>query len=142
MRFRESPTGSRESAGRVVFDINVTPLVDVCLVLLIIFMVVTPLINEGVDVALPETPAPASLPDDREAIVIAVKADGRVFVGSVEVTLDQLVERVRGESAGVPAPSILLRGDRSLPYATVREVMKRLADGGLHRAALATVRHT
>lgn len=142
MRFRERPTGLRESAGRVVFDINVTPLVDVCLVLLIIFMVVTPLINEGVDVALPETPAPASLPDDREAIVIAVKADGRVFVGSEEVTLDQLVERVRGESAGVPTPNILLRGDRSLPYAAVRKVMKRLADGGLHRTALATIRHT
>lgn len=140
MRFRESPSGSREPAGRVSSDINVTPLVDVCLVLLIIFMVVTPLINEGVDIALPETPGPASLPEDREAIVIAVKADGRIFVGPVEVTIEQLVERVRSDSAGAPTANILLRGDRSLPYATVREVMKRLADGGLHRAALATVR--
>ena len=125
---------------RLMSEINVTPLVDVMLVLLIIFMVVTPMINEGVSVDLPETDRPAALPEDKAAIVIAVKADGRISVGTREVTLDHLGELVKEQAAGAPDRTLVLRGDRTLDYARVREVMKRLSEEGFSRASLATLR--
>lgn len=140
MRSREDRSPRPGFGGRIAADINVTPLVDVCLVLLIIFMVLTPMINEGVSVDLPETDKPAALPEDRAAIVIAVKADGRISVGTEVVTLEQLGERVRAQTAGSPDRALVLRGDRTLDYAMVREVMKRLSEAGFSRASLATLR--
>lgn len=140
MRSREDRSPHLVGNGRFAADINVTPLVDVCLVLLIIFMVVTPMINEGVSVDLPETDRPAALPEDKAAIVIAVKADGHITVGAEAVTLDQLGERVRAQAAGAPDRTLVLRGDRTLDYARVREVMKRLSEAGFSRASLATLR--
>ncbi|MCU0293258.1 MAG: ExbD/TolR family protein [Thermoanaerobaculaceae bacterium] len=140
MRSREDRSPRLGTGGRIAADINVTPLVDVCLVLLIIFMVLTPMINEGVSVDLPETDKPAALAEDKAAIVIAVKADGRISVGTEVVTLDRLGERVRAQVTGAPERTLVLRGDRTLDYATVREVMKRLSEAGFSRASLATLR--
>lgn len=141
MRPHSSVPALQPASSSAVAEINVTPLVDVCLVLLIIFMVVAPMINEGVDVALPEAERAVPLPEERSAVVVAVKADGRLYVGTALVTLDELAGRVRAEAGGATDPGIVLRGDRTLPYATVREVMKRLSEAGFGRASLATLRH-
>lgn len=141
MRRHASAPDPPSAISTAVAEINVTPLVDVCLVLLIIFMVVAPMINEGVDVALPEAERAVPLAEDRTALVVAVKADGRLYVGTALVTLDEVAGRVRAESGGASDPGIVLRGDRTLPYATVREVMKRLSEAGYGRASLATLRH-
>src|SRR5919112_6873081 len=83
-------------------DINVTPLVDVCLVLLIIFMVVTPMLQNGVDVTLPETVNPDKMPENQKQLTVAIKADGNVFVGQNWVTAENLKARFEEEHASNP----------------------------------------
>jgi len=119
-------------------SINVTPLVDVCLVLLIIFMVVTPMINDGVSVDVPETAKPAKLRDDRAARTVSVRTDGRVFLNDQEVAPGDLGARLRQTPDGESA--IIVRGDRALPFAAVRSVLQQINQAGVTRVALVTLR--
>ncbi|HUK13605.1 MAG TPA: biopolymer transporter ExbD [Thermoanaerobaculaceae bacterium] len=118
-------------------SINVTPLVDVCLVLLIIFMVVTPMINDGVSVDVPETAKPAKLRDDRAARTVSVRTDGRVFLNDQEVAPGDLGARLRQTPDGESA--IIVRGDRALPFAAVRSVLQQINQAGVTRVALVTL---
>lgn len=120
-------------------DINVTPLVDVCLVLLIIFMVVTPMLRDGVEVALPAAERPMSLPD-RGQIVVSVRSDRSIWVNETVVGPAGLADALRRAQAGRPGAEVLLRGDRSLQYGDVRAVFKLLTDAGVTRAALVTLK--
>jgi biopolymer transport protein TolR len=120
-------------------DINVTPLVDVCLVLLIIFMVVTPMLRDGVEVALPAAERPVSLPD-RGQIVVSVRADRSIWVNETVVGPAGLADGIRRAQAGRSGADVLLRGDRALPYGDVRAVFKLLTDAGVTRAALVTLK--
>ena len=112
--------------GGAMADINVTPLVDVVLVLLIIFMVVTPMLSSGIDVKLPKVKTAEEEKDMGQHLVISVRNDGVVFLDKTATTKEQLVELVLKERAGRP---LLIKGDQAVTYGQVREVMDVLNDG-------------
>lgn len=117
-------------------QINVTPLVDVCLVLLIIFMVVTPMLQKGIDVALPETKVPEKMPENSKQLTISIKQDGSVFVGQNWVPDAQVAGALRGIHEQTPDKQVVLKGDRRLKYKKVREVMKLINEAGFSRVGL------
>jgi biopolymer transport protein TolR len=122
-------------------DINVTPLVDVMLVLLIIFMVTAPLLTAGVPVNLPDSRAKA-LDQDQKPVQISLDDAGKLFVDDKEVgeaALPGELERIAALQAGGEPPQIFLRADRGLDYGRVMRVMGELNRAGLNRVALVTV---
>ncbi|MFZ5891628.1 MAG: biopolymer transporter ExbD [Myxococcota bacterium] len=120
-------------------DINVTPLVDVVLVLLIIFMVVTPLIASGVQVELPRTAHHARRADEGKDIIISVTQDKRIYVGSNPIgRVEELGRAVRTEKQKFPSKSIFLKGDARAPYGAVREAMEVLREQDIEDVTLGT----
>jgi len=104
-------------------DINVTPLVDVVLVLLIIFMVITPMLQRGKPVQLPEARLVSELKHGGDPILLSVTPDKKVFVDKVEVKRESLTDALNSEMARMPGSPIIVKGDRSLDYKTIREVI-------------------
>ncbi len=123
----------------VMSQINVTPMVDVMLVLLIIFMVSAPLLTVGVPIDLPQTQA-KSLDQDRTPLTLSVDLQGRVFLQSSEIPIDELVAKLKAvtEARGGLDERIYVRGDRKVDYGTVMRVMGRLSSAGFRRVALVT----
>src|SRR5579864_2977847 len=99
------------AAVRARSEINVTPLVDVCLVLLIIFMVVTPWLRKGIDVALPETRNPGSFPGVRSQLTLSIKSDGNVFVDGTWVPQERLAATLEASHDQAPARPVVIDGD-------------------------------
>src|SRR5689334_20634010 len=126
------------SPDEVRSDINVTPLVDVCLVLLIIFMVVTPMLQQGVDVKLPETANPDKMPESQKQLNVAIKADGNVFVGQNWVTNENLKARFEEEHNSNPDKDVIIKADERLKYKQVRELMQTINEAGFSRVGVAT----
>jgi len=118
-------------------EINVTPLVDVMLVLLIIFMVTAPLLVAGVPVNLPDSRA-KPLEQQQKPVQISLDTSGKVFVDDVEVPLPGLPAKLATLPKGADAPQIYLRADRSLDYGRVMQVMGELNRAGLNKVALVT----
>ena len=121
-------------------EINVTPMVDVMLVLLIIFMVTAPLLATGVQVDLPESKA-AALDQDREPVAISIDRSGAVFVDDVPVddlALGPRLQQLAASSGEAGGPRIFLRADRGLDYGRVMQVMGEINRAGLRRVALVT----
>jgi biopolymer transport protein TolR len=132
--------GKRKHRRRgVMSEINVTPMVDVMLVLLIIFMVSAPLLTVGVPIDLPQTQA-TSLDQDREPITLTVNDKGQVFLQNSEIEVNELVAKLKAvaEARGGADARIYVRGDRRVDYGTVMKVMGRLSSAGFHRVALVT----
>jgi biopolymer transport protein TolR len=123
----------------VMSEINVTPMVDVMLVLLIIFMVSAPLLTVGVPIDLPQSRA-TSLDQDKQPLTVSVNLQGQVFLQNSEVTVDELVAKLRAitETRGGVDERIYVRGDRKVDYGTVMRVMGRLSSAGFRRVALVT----
>jgi biopolymer transport protein TolR len=134
-RGRRSGRGRR--ARRLMGEINVTPFVDVMLVLLIIFMVAAPLLTVGVPVDLPKTEA-KSLPSDEEPLSITVLADGRVFLQNEEISYDQLVPRLSALAGEGYDRRIFIRGAESAPYGVVIQVAARVQAAGFRALGLVT----
>src|SRR5579864_7466296 len=111
-------------------DINVTPLVDVCLVLLIIFMVVTPMLQKGVPVNLPVTSEPEKTPDTEKQLQISVKADGTVYLGSNVVRKDQVQSELEQIHQRTPDREIAVKGDKLVKYGDVLDVLKACREVG------------
>ena len=126
----QSASGGNEAAIKA--DINVTPLVDVCLVLLIIFMVVTPLLLKGVDITLPETAKPEKMPEGPKQLNVAVMADGTVKVGQSQdwVTDDRMLQYFKDLYRDKPELDVVIKGDKRVKYKKVRNVMKVLNEAG------------
>ena len=119
-------------------DINVTPLVDVCLVLLIIFMVVTPMLQKGVDVTLPETVNPDKMPENQKQLTMAIKQDGAVFVGQNWVPPENLKNSLAEIHEQTPDKDIIIKADRRLKYKDVRKLMQMVNEAGFSRVGLVT----
>ena len=126
----------RRGHGRMS-DINVTPLVDVMLVLLIVFMVTAPLLTAGVDVDLPQSEAPP-LTQPQEPLVVSIDKTGKIFIQETEVALEGLAPRLSAITQNKPDTSIYIRGDQTINYGRVMEVMGLLTAAGFTKVALVT----
>ena len=119
-------------------EINVTPLVDVMLVLLIIFMVAAPLLTVGVPVELPKTAAPALPAEQEEPLTVTVTAQGAVQIQTTDTPRDQLVTKLRAIASERASDRVFLRADGKVPYAQVMEVMGARNAGGFSNIGLVT----
>lgn len=131
----DSRGGYRRRRWQPMSDINVTPFVDVMLVLLIVFMVTAPLLTVGVPVDLPKTQA-QQIGDPVEPLVISVRADGTIFIQETEVPPEALVPRLQAITGSKPDTRIYLRGDQRLQYGAIMQVMGQVNAAGFSRVAL------
>jgi biopolymer transport protein TolR len=129
--------GARGRRVRPMSEINVTPFVDVMLVLLIVFMVTAPLLTVGVPVDLPQTRA-KSLGEDREPLAVTIDEEGQIFLQNAPITVDELVPKLTAISGNGYNQRIFVRGDKSVDYGKVMEVMGLLNAAGFTRIGLVT----
>jgi len=132
----------RHHRRSVMSEINVTPMVDVMLVLLIIFMVSAPLLTVGVPIDLPQTQASSLDAADKEPLAVSVNPKGQVFLQNTEIPVDELVPKLKAISEARASRGgddrIYVRADKAVDYGTVMKVMGRLSAGGFRKVALVT----
>src|SRR5689334_12703909 len=130
----------RDEGAKVNSNINVTPMVDVMLVLLIIFMVITPMLQKGVSVDLAKVNNPEQMPDaDKEdALIVAVMRDGKVFFGNDQITVDQLTGRVKDKLANRVDKRVFVRADARAKFGSVVEVVDNVRSAGVDQLGLLT----
>ncbi len=129
---------SRRAQHKPMSEINVTPFVDVLLVLLVIFIVAAPLLTVGVPINLPETAAKPLVADQEEPLTISVSADGRVSLQKTEVRKEELIQRLRAIMAERRSTKIYVKGDRDAKYETVMQIMGALNNAGFRDIGLVT----
>ena len=129
----------RQRRQRVMSEINVTPMVDVMLVLLIIFMVSAPLLTVGVPIDLPQSQA-KSLDQDKEPLTISVNDKGQVFLQNAEIKVDDLIAKLQAvaQARGGTEARVYVRGDKKVDYGVMMRVMGQLSSAGFHKLALVT----
>jgi biopolymer transport protein TolR len=125
----------KRSENEPMSEINVTPFVDVMLVLLIIFMVTAPLLTVGVQVDLPETSAD-TLPEESEPLTLTINSKGEVFIQETKIEFDNLVKKILAVSNNRTDTRIYVRGDKTINYGRVLEVMGKLSGSGFTKVAL------
>ncbi|MTH99370.1 MULTISPECIES: protein TolR [Alphaproteobacteria] len=130
--------GRRRGRAQPMAEINVTPFVDVMLVLLIIFMVAAPLLTVGVPVDLPKTAASALPGDNEEPLTVTLTADGRVQIQTTDVLREELIGKLRAIAAERSSDRVFLRADGAIPYAQVMQIMGALNAGGFSNVGLVT----
>lgn len=130
-------SSSRAGDRRVMADINVTPLVDVMLVLLIIFMVTAPMLTQGVDVNLPQASAKA-LRSDEERLVLTVDANSRIFIGKQPVEFNRLSPVLKQIVSQRADRQVYFRADRSVPYGFVVKVIAEVRNSGIEKLGMVT----
>jgi len=130
----------RNEGAKVNSDINVTPMVDVMLVLLIIFMVITPMLQKGVSVDLAKVYNPEQMPDaDKEdALVVAIMRDGKVFFGNDRTDPDQLTQKVKDRLANRVDKRVFIRADARAKFGSVVQVVDNVRDAGVDQLGLLT----
>src|ERR1700743_108759 len=137
MAFSMNAGGRGRGRGRYrpLAEINVTPLVDVMLVLLITFMVTAPLMPSGVSVDLPKTNA-QQLNSDSEPLTVSIKADGSIFLQDQGIDISDIVAKLQSIAQNNPDRRIFVRGDKDLAYGRIMEVMGTITSGGFTKVAL------
>ena len=130
----------KKTAGEPVADINVTPMVDVMLVLLIIFIVITPMLSKGitVDMAKAKNPAPMQAADREDAVIVAVSRDGRTYLGTDQMTPEQMPQRVKDLLTNKLDKTVYLRADARARYERVVEVIDSLRSAGVDQLGMLT----
>jgi biopolymer transport protein TolR len=129
---------ANQGAGDVKSDINVTPLVDVCLVLLIIFMVVTPMLQKGVNITLPPASASEKKPDSANTLTVSVAKDGRIYIERDQIPKDNFLNAMREIHDRSPEKTIYVKADKFLKYGDVKDVMLKVNEAGFERVGLLT----
>ena len=138
-RIRQQVRGGKQrKKGSIVADINVTPLVDVVLVLLIIFMVVTPMIARGVPVDLPKTMHHSKKPDDGKDIIVSVTKDKLVYITSNRVQIKDVPRIIEEERRRFPEKTVYVKGDSRTTYGAVRDVMEAIHKANIDDVMLGT----
>jgi len=127
--------GRRYYNARPVSDINVTPFVDVMLVLLVVFMVTAPLMTVAVPVDLPKTQA-KSMSQDKDPLVISIDAEGKVYLQEKQMKLDDLVPKLKAVTGANADARIFVRGDKGVTYGRIMEVMGTVSAAGFNKVAL------
>jgi biopolymer transport protein TolR len=127
----------RSRARRANADINITPFVDVMLVLLIIFMVAAPLMQQGIDVDLPETSTQALRVQDNP-LILSVKKDGTYFLGKSEIQIENMVSKLEAIFEARASKEIYLRADKAAPYGTVVKAMAAAREAGSDQLGIVT----
>lgn len=125
----------RRGNHRPMSDINVTPFVDVMLVLLIVFMVTAPLMTVAVPVDLPKTQA-RTVSQDKEPLVVSIDADGKVYLQEKSMRLEDLIPKLRAITGTNPDARIFVRGDKGITYGRIMEVMGTISGAGFNKVAL------
>jgi biopolymer transport protein TolR len=131
---------TRNEGGKVNSNINVTPMVDVMLVLLIIFMVITPMVQNKVAVTLPQTLTPEVMPDaDKEdSVVVAVTRDGHTYLGAEQIALDDIGAKVTDKLTNKTSKEVYLRADARAPYGKVMDTIDAIRTAGVEQLGLLT----
>ena len=137
VQIEERSRKGRRHRVRPMSEINVTPMVDVMLVLLVIFMVTAPLLTVGVQVDLPQTQANAIREPD-EPIAVSINAEGKVFLQNTEIDIENLGPRLRAITGANPDARIFVRGDKAIEYGRVMQVMGTINAAGFNKVALIT----
>lgn len=119
-------------------DINVTPFVDVMLVLLIIFMVAAPMMVQGVDVSLPETKSAQQLKSDQEPLVISIDKNGNILINDLKVGIDLLGEKLKKIFENRTSREVFLKADKNVPYGRVAMVMSEIQSSGIEKLGVVT----
>ena len=129
---------TRNEGGKVNSNINVTPMVDVMLVMLIIFMVITPMVQNKVAVNLPQTLNPEVMPDaDKEdAIVVAVTRDGHTYLGAEQVSLDDIGPKITDKLTNKTSKEVFMRADARAPYGKVMDAIDAIRTAGVEQLGL------
>ena len=128
----------KRAKAKPMAEINVTPFVDVMLVLLIIFMVAAPLLQVGVPIELPETAANALPTEDEEPLTITMTSEGQVLIQNTEISRDELIPKLRAVIAERTDDRVFLRADGGIDYGAVMEIMGALNAGGFNDIGLVT----
>ena len=126
-----------ENSGSLMSDINVTPFVDVMLVLLIIFMVTAPMMMQGVDVSLPEATA-EPLESEKEHLIITIDTKNQIFINDFQVTIDFLGEKLKKILEGRSDREVFLKADKDISYGTVVQVMAEVKGAGVEKLGMVT----
>ena len=129
--------GSRGRGASVISDINVTPLVDVMLVLLVIFMVTAPILYQGVEINLPQATAPTLEPDE-DSLTVRLRHDERIFIGQNEYTLGSLEQKLRAIYEHQPQKAIFFEADRSVSYGFAVKTLSAIKRAGIENIGLLT----
>jgi biopolymer transport protein ExbD len=131
---------TKDSGGDddVMGEINVTPLVDVMLVLLVVFIVTAPLLTQAVHVNLPKT-AETAPPEEKEAVYISVDAKGKVFIDKTEIALESFEKELLNRKAADPEIALNLNADDAVPYGTVAKVMSSIERSGITKLSVLTI---
>lgn len=140
MAFNVGSGGNGDDDDPVLADINVTPLVDVMLVLLIIFMIAAPMLHQGVEVALPRADAQNLPMRVEDPLVVSVDREGNVYLQESQIAPEDLVDRVTNQIKARGDDSVFLKGDREVPYGRVIELLDILHQGGIVRVGMITER--
>jgi len=132
--------GKKKKIAGVNSDINVTPMVDVMLVLLIIFMVVTPMLQKGVSVTLAKTDSPVKMPeaDKEDSLIVAVMRDGKIYLNSDKVTDEELTDKVKDKLANSADKRIFVKADAGAKYGNVVAVVDEVRSAGVDQLGLLT----
>lgn len=123
---------------QLMSEINVTPFVDVMLVLLIIFMVAAPMMTQGVDVSLPEVTSGSLSQEEEVPFVISINKDGHIYINDFRVAPDKLEAKLMAIFKGKPKQKVFLRADKRVPYGSVVEVMSEIRSAGVQRLGMIT----
>lgn len=130
---------NRNQPDALMSDINVTPFVDVMLVLLIIFMVTAPMMVQGVNVSLPETESSDNIATEEDQLIVTVDRDNKILINDLEVGIDFLKEKLMAIFKNRSTKNVFLKADKNIPYGTVVHVMSEIKAAGVEKLGMVTV---